>query len=57
MFYSLASILFTETSKHSHLNLLNICNNNARDKEFCLFFALGNKMDMASLTFLLVNNI
>ena len=59
MFYGLASILFPtlacETS--SHFNPLNIYIGNASDTEFRLSVALGNEMNLASLAFLLVNNI
>ena len=37
--------------------MLHVCVSNASDTEFHLFIALGKEIDMASLTFLQVNNI
>ena len=56
MFYPFASSLFPtlacETSKHCTLILtvFHVCISNASNTEFHLFIALGNEMDMASLT-------
>ena len=54
MFCGLARILFPtptcKASKQSPFNPLNVYIGSTRDTEFCLSFALGIEIDMASLT-------
>ena len=59
MFYLLASILFStvacKTSNPCTLNAFHVCISSASDTEFRLSIALGNEMDLASLTLLISN--
>ena len=57
MFYLLTRILFSTVASRlvilAHLNAFHVCVSNASDTEFRLSIALGNEMDMASLSLLI----
>ena len=54
MLYLLSSILFPTVEVNiAHLTVLHVCVSNAINTEFCLSIALGDEMDLVSLTLLI----